>query len=142
MTTGWGTDCWQAPRAAWALARDTAAEQGPAAAKDIPVPARPDVIVALGAQVRSFLEQAALQEITWVPDTGEWAHDVPCDRVRRLAADSLSGKTVRVPGKLCSACTLAALALMARALLDAMTAAGIPPDRLVPLLDWLAARAR
>lgn len=141
MTTGWG-DHLAAPRIAWALARDTAAGRGPAAAKEIPPADRPVVIVVLGAQVRSFLADAARRGVVTEPDPLEWKGDVPHIDVRRLAAAALSGKGVRVPPRPCAACTAAALGKMADALLDVMTDAGVPRRGLPPLLDWLADRAR
>lgn len=143
MTTGWGAGSWNAPRLAWALARDTAAGRGPAAVKEIPAESRPDVIIALGAQVRSFLADAALHGVTGRPDPMTWRGDVPHVQVRRLAADALRGElAVRVPRGLCGACTAAAAAKMADTLLDVMTDAGVPPRSLRTLLDWLAHRAR
>jgi hypothetical protein len=143
VTTGWGNGHWDAPREAWVLARDTAAGRGPAAVKDIPAEARPDVIIALGAQVRSFLADAARHGVTGTPDPLQWTGDVPHARVRQLAADAVRGGSgVRVPARLCGACTAAVLGRLAGALLDVMTDAGVPPRDLPGLLDWLASRAR
>lgn len=141
MTTGWGADRWEAPGAAWALARDTAAGRQ-RAARDIPAAARPQVLIALGAQVRSFLSDAAMRGVTWQPEPRAWARDVPHAAVRELAAASLSGGPVRVPVRPCGPCTAAALCKMADALLDVMTAAGVPSWALQDTLEWLAARAR
>jgi hypothetical protein len=111
--------------------------------KDIPGEARPDVIIALGAQVRSFLADAARHGVTGQPDPLSWDSDVPHERVRQLAADALRGEfAVSVPVRLCGACTAAALGKMAETLLDVMTDAGVPPASLRALLDWLASRAR
>lgn len=139
MTTGRGsrrTAAWEAPRRAWVLARDTAAGCGPAAMKDIPPHERAEVIIALGAQVVSFLREAALP----APDPVRWEIDVPCARVRQLAAAAMAGRTVRVPAQMCGACTLAALSRLTGLLLEAMSAAG--HRDLVATLDWLASRAR
>ena len=142
MTTGWGASRWEAPGTAWALARDTAAGRGPAAVKDIPAAGRADVLIALGAQVRSFLSDAALHGTVTQPDPLEWTGDVPHTDVRRLAAAALSGERVRVPLRLCGACTAGAVGKMAAVLLDVMTDAGVPRQQLPSVLDWLAARAR
>lgn len=139
MTTGWG-DHLEAPRTAWALARDTAAGRGPAAVKEIPPANRPLVLVFLGAQARSFLADAALRGLVTEPDPMEWTGDVPHVDVRRLAAGALSGRQVSVPPRPCAACTAAALGKMADALLDVMTDAGVPRRGLPALLDWLASR--
>jgi len=141
MTTGWGTDLREAPGAAWRLARDTAAGRGPAAVKDIPQDARPGVLVMLGAQARSFSRQAALQGVTFSPGPRDWA-EIRCREVRELCAAALSGETVRVPDKLCCACTGKALARMAAALADAMAAAGIRRRDIPRVLDWQASQAR
>lgn len=149
MTTGWGAGppAWRGPHAAWTLARDTAAGRGPAAIKDIAPYERPDVIIALAVQVRSFLTAAALMTLTAhaLPDPAAdpgWVHDVPCAKVRQLASAALSAQTVRIPGSLCGPCTIAAMAKMTEALLDAMAAAGTPRGQQAAALDWLASRAR
>lgn len=142
MTTGWGQGHWPAPRTAWLLARDTVMGCGPASMKDIPPPRRPDVIIALGAQVRSFAREAALLAPFALPDPArDWEGDVPCGRPRQLAAAALAGTNrTRVPADPCAACTQAALTKMTALLLDAMTAAGY--QNLAAVLDWLASRAR
>jgi hypothetical protein len=133
---------WDAPRAAWALARDTAGGQGSAAVKDIPGEARPDVIIALGAQLRSFLADAARRGVTGQPDPMAWAADVPHARLRQLASDALRGeRSVRVPARLCVACTAAMLGKMTGALLDVMSDAGVPRRDLQAMLGRLASRA-
>lgn len=142
MTTGWGADHLESPRIAWALARDTAAGRGPAAVKEIPPASRPEVIVVMGAQVRSFLVDAAMRGLVTVPDPLDWTGDVPHVDVRRLAAAALKGRQVSVPPKLCPGCTAGALVKMAETLLDVMTDAGVPRRDLASTLDWLAARAR
>src|SRR5581483_9238521 len=118
------------------------AGRGPAAVKDIPPDRRADVIVAMGAQVRSFLCDAALHGVTWEPQPMAWHSDVPHVPVRELAAGALSGAPVRIPARLCATCTGAVLGKMADSLLDVMTAAGVPRRQLPAMLDWLAARAR
>ena len=141
MTTGWG-DRWGAPRAAWELARETASGRGAAALKEIPDPSRPLVMIALGAQIRSFLTDAAMHGVTWQPPAEAWEHDVPCPSVRQLAMAALSDRPVRMPAKLCHPCTAAMLREMTEELLTVMTDAGVPAAGLTWTLDFLVARAR
>lgn len=139
MTTGWGTRRWAAPRTAYEAAGRAAA--GEAAPRGIPAAQQPDVIIALGAQVRSVLRTAALLGPVTEPDPAAWEQQVPCAPVRQLAAMALAGRTVRVPAALCGPCTAAALGLMAAALVSAMTAAGTPADQVPGMLAWLASAA-
>lgn len=140
MTTVWG-----APRRAYELARHLAADDRDALEglwKGLAIGDRADVVIALGAQARFVTRTARMADGTPVPvpaDLWDW---ITCREVREFTMDAWTGRKVpRVPPNPCGYCLRVAAEALAELHLVALTAVGVPRERLAEICARAAARA-
>lgn len=140
MTTVWG-----APRHAYELARHLAADDHDALEvlwKDLASSDRADVVIALGAQARFVTRTARMADGTPVPVSADLWDWITCREVREFTKDAWTGRKIaRVPPNPCGYCLRVAAEALAELHLVALTAVGVPPERLAEICARAAARA-
>jgi hypothetical protein len=139
------TTVWGAPRRAYELARDLAAGDRDAVEglwKGMGSSDRADLVIALGAQARFVTRTARMADGTPVPmpaDLWDW---ITCPEVREFTVDAWSGRKIaRMPPNPCGYCLRVAAEALAELHLVALTAVGVPPERLAEICARAAARA-